>query len=840
MGLTLLRLSSKSCATKIIASAFLLFLTAMDSFANDFTTKQREAVEQDNNVFASKGYIVENVLYRNKTVGSPALMAYDTNGRFYIMNNKGEIFLYEIAKNNSLVFTGLSCPITAVDIVVNTDGSVIGLEKNEVFKLTKEGKKTLLTKIPDGINPSRLSVNNKNEIYIIDDVMHVVYFLNKRGVCVQKKFDFLILDISFDEQNNMYILDDQKKIHVLSSNGRDFKSAFEIPKNRNPDRIAVNRKGSQFYLLDTEGMRLSAMTRYGIFRNVAIFSTYHAPHSRPIIGNDDTIYLLTGEYPKKARIIRIGTDEDPHRSYAVAYELADYSPDAMGIDKNGKLYFGNGKKIVAIKNNSFDQEVVFDDKNLLRDPEGISFDSQGNCYVPDDAAVKVFKIDKSNKMVSIFADKAIGLKEPQALVFDKAGNAFIADMQAKAIFKITPEGAVSRFVTEKDGIKSIEDIAIDSNDFIYMAPKWNDRVLKISPKAEVSVFADINSGLIGPSAITIDSKGFVYVVDEETSTVYKFNPEGKIEGRVKINLSTLRHLRNVAGSPKGKVYVGSHGIVDTVIYSVNFNRRINKKSQLSQGFYALQRLCGLEDGLFMPSGIAFDKDTKTLYIGTPEMLFKFQNNKIIPVCKIDYCGFRDLALDKNGDIIVTGGGIGKIYRIGKNLAIQTLATKSDGLISPEGITLDDHGRIYIADENAEKIFVIEDKKVKTIKGIKFLPEKIFYHDSYFYVTEDGPARFSKITIDPTTDFNATMISECRIPYCEGTAIDKDENIYLSSDGRSEIYKFKQLTDEKNIIADWQDGLVGPESLVIDDEGNLYVADQEAHAVFKINKIKGEP
>jgi sugar lactone lactonase YvrE len=822
---------------RTIFVAFFLFLTSFNSFVLGFTSQQREAIEADNNVLASKGYIVENLFFRNKQLGRPALMTAGTNGKICILNHKRELFLWPGLMN--FFSSGLKSffPAGAIDIALSAGGVIIGLDKSEVFNVARDGKKVSLARISNALNPSRLALDNKDVVYVIDELAGKVYFLNKRGILQERQFDFPVQDICFDKENNMYILAASGKVYVLGRDGKNFKRSYDIPEHKNPGSIAVNGNGSQIYFLDKDGKEIFAATRYGEFRDIAILSSYHKAHSRPIVNKDDSICLLTGGAPADARIIRIAP-EKVSKGYWFAYAIGNNSSDVLKFDKEDNLYCGEGRNIVKINKDSSLRETIMDREKGLRDPESIVWDAPGNCYISDDLAGKIFKIDKNDNTISVYADSRMGLQEPQAAVFDKSGNAFIGDEEAKMIFKITPQGVVSEFITQKDGLCCLEDIAIDSKDFIYVAPEWDDRILKISPQGKVSVFADGQSGLIGPGAITIDSRGFVYVADEESSAVYKFNPEGKLEGAVKINLATLRHLGGIAVSSTGKVYVYSGEIKNGKIYEVNFKPRDRKKSEVGEGIYSIRKLCGSEDGLFLPRGVAFDNNKGRLYISTSESIFKYEDNKLSPVVRKEYAAFRELVVDKKGELFSAGGG-GNIYHIGKDHAVDVLASRKDGLVIPEGITLDGQERIYVTDKQGHSIVTLENGKVKKVKGIEYFePRKIAYHRGYFYLAEDGEKSFSKISIDPGEDFKARLIEVKRgIPGAEGIAIDKDGVIYLSSDTLAEIYKLEQLNGEKIVVADWRDGLVGPESLALDSEGNLYVADSEAQAVFKITKIK---
>jgi DNA-binding beta-propeller fold protein YncE len=823
-----------------VIALFCSFQAAAACSAYEFTAKQKAETEKDNNIFAAKGYAVENLLYKDKLTGAPVLFSAAGPDRLCIMNNKNKFFLTKPGTDVSWEEAEFPSGEEAFDIAVSADGGVIiGLKENEIFKFSGGGKR-VLAKIPDSIRHPSLAVNRKNKVYLIDGEDGRVYYLDSRGGLSPIALGSQAADICFDQDDNMYILDRRTGIHVLSPSGKEMISGYNIPLKGSPVKIAVNNNGSQIYLWDAQNKELSSITKFGIYQKIAYFGSYHTPRSKPVIGPGESIYLLVGTALSKVnRIVKIRPEDPCSSNYNKVYRLEPGYSDALGSDSEDNLYFMNAGNLMKEKKGARSPAVELAGRGIgLMDPEGISFDSRGDCYIADDAAVKVFRINKSDKSVSVYADKSQGLKEPQAIVFDRAGNAFIGDEKAKAIFKISPDGVVTKFAGEKDGLRCLESIAIDSKDYIYVAPEYNDRILKVSPAGDVSVFADRNSGLIGPGSIAIGRDDFVYAADEETSAVYKFNPQGGLEGEVKINKTTLRHLGGIAVSSENKVYVLSAAIDESLVYSVNFKKPGEKPSLIRRGAYSIQKVCGWEDGLSMPYAVAVSPDKKTLYIAASEAIFKYSQGRLTPACKISGAFIREIAIDQHGDIIAVDGAGGKVYRVGKDRKVDMLISRKDGLAAPEGIALDKEGRIYVADESARKVFVLDNNQVRTVRGVEFSqPEKIINSGGYFYVAEDGDARFSKISIDPGDDFKAALIDSALVPGSEGIAVADDGSIYLSCDGPSRVYKFKQMNDKKTVLADSKDGLVGPESLALDADGNLYVADPGARAVFKITEIR---
>ena len=58
--------------------------------------------------------------------------------------------------------------------------------------------------------------------------------------------------------------------------------------------------------------------------------------------------------------------------------------------------------------------------------------------------------------------------------------------------------------------------------------------------------------------------------------------------------------------------------------------------------------------------------------------------------------------------------------------------QKNGLKNPEGITIDKEGRIYVADEGKDKIFVINKNHYGSIPNLTVKgPEEIIYQNGFF-------------------------------------------------------------------------------------------------------------
>jgi sugar lactone lactonase YvrE len=229
---------------------------------------------------------------------------------------------------------------------------------------------------------------------------------------------------------------------------------------------------------------------------------------------------------------------------------------------------------------------------------------------------------------------------PKGMAFDVAGNAYVADQGNNVIRKITPGGVVSTFAGT--GIAGYLDGA-----------------------GTVAMFN-------GPTGVAVDGAGNVYVADKGNNIIRKITSAGVVS--------------SVAG------YSGSEwiGYVDAIGANAKFNR---------------------------PAAIAVDAAGTKLYVADP-------NNYAIRVISLadgsvttlagspvqtDLIGQpSSLALDASGNLFVADLS-GRIIEITPNNGLYTIAgaLNSTGYVngagtaarfnSPQGITVDAAGNIYVTD-----------------------------------------------------------------------------------------------------------------------------------------------
>lgn len=235
-----------------------------------------------------------------------------------------------------------------------------------------------------------------------------------------------------------------------------------------------------------------------------------------------------------------------------------------------------------------------------------------------------------------------------------------------------------------------------------------------------------------------------------------------------------------------------------------------------------------------------------------------------------------VATDLNGNVYVADSGNHTIRKISSDGVVTTLAGSNQGFANgtgntaqfnnPRGITTDSNGNIYVADTGNHRIRKITPTGVVTtfagsnqgyIDGIGTTaqfsdPSGIAFDSSgNLFVVDATIHNIRKITPDGVVNTFAGGFSsgssdgittEARFNYPTGIAIDAANNIYLADTNNHRIRKITPtgiVTTFAGFIQGNSDGsgtsaqFNEPTGVVLDANGNVYVADKGNHKIRKI-------
>jgi sugar lactone lactonase YvrE len=523
---------------------------------------------------------------------------------------------------------------------------------------------------------------------------------------------------------------------------------------------------------------------------------------------------------------------------------------------------------------------------------------------------------------------------PSGIVADIYGNVYVADTNNHRIRRITSDGTVTTLAGQAtpgyvDGTGSSAQfnfpyhLSIDSVGILYVADQTNNRIRTIQPSTGVvtTLAGDGTSGFMfsrfsTPQGITVDRFRQAYVADTGNHSIRKIAdvytlPEnngaantiagdgsaGFIAGNgigARVNLP-----RGVGVDSVGNVYVGDL-----------LNHRIRKITPAGvvtvlagSGSQGSADGTGTSATFRSPWGVAADSEGN-VYVGD------FNNHRIRKISPAGVvstlagsgtatfgngtgatASFNNpfaVAVDRDGNVYVADSNNFRIRKITPLGVVSTLAGSGTGTVtdgvgtsasfgSPQGVTVDSQGVVYVADYAGHRIRRISTLGVvTTIAGstqgsvngtgtsAQFnFPRGITVDTAgNLYVADESNHRIRKITpagvvttlAGTTQGFQDGIGTDARFNFPVGMSVDSVGNVYVGDRTNNRIRKIgtavAQLPLNRGVVTRLAgSGLTGstdgtgtnarfnnPYGMTVDSVGNIFVADTTNHRIRRITPL----
>ncbi len=496
-----------------------------------------------------------------------------------------------------------------------------------------------------------------------------------------------------------------------------------------------------------------------------------------------------------------------------------------------------------------------------------------------------------------FVDGTIGptgtaqVNEPLGMVVDAEGNIYFVDSGNNAIRKIDPQGnlttlagnGMTGYVDGTGGINGTAEfnnpqggLAVDGSGNVYVADSFNNVIRKIDPQGNVTTFAgngtagfvDGTGGLSGtaefngPIGMALDAQGNLIVADLGNNSIRKVDPQG--------NVTTL------AGNGATGYVDGTGGMTGTAEFNFPLDVRVDSQGMIwvADETNSVIRLIDAQGNVTTAAGngVSGWVDGTGGHTGTAE-----------------FNGPSGLAIDAQGNVIVADANNNRIRSIDANHNVTTFAGNGSGgfllgdarpdgtaqLWSPFGVVVDAAGNLFVADSANNRIRKVStDGTVSTVAGngtpgfvdgaagnaeFNFPAGIAIDAQGNLFVADSRNNRIRKIdtggnvsTIagNGNTGFvdgpgGPLGIAEFSRPFT--LVVDASGNIFVADYGNNSIREI----DSGGIVSTFAgnghqgstDGtggrlgtaeFAGPSGLVLDGQGNIFVADTYSFRVRKID------
>jgi len=544
-------------------------------------------------------------------------------------------------------------------------------------------------------------------------------------------------------------------------------------------------------------------------------------------------------------------------------------PMGVAIDGTGNVYVADAGNNRVVKFSPAGQYVsslttsglVTNGKPvLMRGPQGVAADKDGNVYVADTGNNRVEKFDSTGAFGLAFTVSGLGmnngkLNQPQGVAVDKDGNVFVADTGNNEIEQFTPAGTLStawnsngNAMLKNGSMNKPRGIAVDKHGTVFVADTGNDQVeLLAAQNGHESVWTTVGFGpLSAPTAIAVDAQGNAYIANSGTLQVQVAGPNGVLRatfGAGSQAASTVNKPQGVALDSDGTLWVA-----DTNNNQIVVSRGTNI-------YLTAIRSNGVVGGsLKAPEDLAFGPDD-TMWIadtGNNRVEHFTRNGEFLNAItttgltsgKTTLNAPAAVAVDARGNVYIADTGNNRVEEFDASGSFQTAFT-SNGTASgsnatlsgPSGVAVDATGDLFIADSGHSRVVEFgPDGSLVAAFDNSGTPASLFMKNPSgvsidsngdLWVSDTGNNQLEQINLqtDAVTGWtnNANGAGAGRMSAPADAVVDAAGNVFVADTGNSQVDQFSKNNVVLSTIGA-NNGLNKAQAMARDSKGNLYVAD----------------
>jgi hypothetical protein len=503
---------------------------------------------------------------------------------------------------------------------------------------------------------------------------------------------------------------------------------------------------------------------------------------------------------------------------------------------------------------------------------GIAFSTEGGdkfVYVVDTHNQRIQKFTSDGQVVTAWG--GLGTENgkftsPHGVAVDSNGFVYVTDEYNSRVQKFDSNGVFKTAFSgvTGDGFTIIKGIAIDSSGFIYVADSGNNRIQKFDSNWVLQWseggYGTGNGKFDQPTEIAVDSNANVYVADSQNYRIQKFNSDGQyITQWGSFGLGDNQFWYGFGG-----IAVDSRNPQNIIIYIADstYIKEFNSNGQ----FLSKWGGYGKGDGQFEGIGpIAFDS-SGIIYVGSGgDRIQKFNSTRQF-LTKWGSAGTKDGQFDNPEGIEVDSSGYVYVAdrdngRIQKFTADGQFASKMEGFNTPVDIAIASGGFIYVLDSdtvqkyNSNWVFERSWGGYGPGDGKFWSPEGMTVDSSgNVYVADTLNHRIQKFNLNGTllakwgsycdmsnnngcntNEPGARALGDGQFFKPTGIAIDSSGNVYVDDYANHRIQKFNSSGQFLTKWGGWNSAqFYFPYGIEIDSGGYVYVLDEHGSRVQKFN------
>ena len=477
--------------------------------------------------------------------------------------------------------------------------------------------------------------------------------------------------------------------------------------------------------------------------------------------------------------------------------------------------------------------------------DGIATSPSGALYLADSAGHRIWLLSSNGTFTSVAGDGTPGLsgdagpahsarlQSPYGLAADFMGNLYVADFGNARIRRISPDGRISTIAgggtitaippTGLDPLRvqlsGPRNLAFDFSGNLYFTDAPANRLYRLSSSGSLTLLAGESTpiSLSFPAGVAADYLGNIYVADTGTQTIVCLNAgkartlatQPALDG-IPLDLSADPYGRLTIAAAGGGLYErGLDGFLAPVIVSAGLEspRALHQSASGQLYFSESSRLWSFSG----PGSLKLLAGTSRTPDDPPSAPPSREARILTPM---------GLALDATSNLYIADEQALRLWRVTPGGVLESMAgngqapsspsANGDGglaasalLHDPVAVAVSPTGELAIAEYSAHRVRVI-------------LPSGIIY-------TAAGTG-----TSGAAGDNGPAQSAQLKQP--RGLAYDTSGNLYIADSGNGMI---RRLGRNGFLTRVGAPGLNNPTALAFDSEGELYVAESGAHRIRRL-------
>jgi DNA-binding beta-propeller fold protein YncE len=458
----------------------------------------------------------------------------------------------------------------------------------------------------------------------------------------------------------------------------------------------------------------------------------------------------------------------------------------------------------------------------LDEPESIAVSPKGQVFVADTENDRIQAFDASGKFLFHFGssgDQPGQLKNPSGLAIDQFGMIFVADRKNQRIQAFSHHGIFLQSF-KLEGAPS--DIAIDPEGNVFALVPSKREIVKISSNSQKRelVFQSGQSPdfLSSGRGIAVDMRGDLYVTEHSNNSIKKVDTKGRLvvafgsegEGRGQFD-----NPGGMATDRQGNIYIADSDNHRVQVFHVTGSQKpaitVQTQSPPAIEFDSLLKAEeAITDLFYVPAKglyVLSQEQDHILRIGSPNQVYGRKGRK-----PGEFDDPMSLAASPEGVLAIADTGNARVQLLDpEGTALYQFGksgSKTGQLDEPAGIAISKKNLIYVADTENHRI-------------------QIFNKDGIF-LTSFGQ-KSTKITTQAPEHgkFNSP----------KSLAVNSQHQVYVLDANNHRVQMFGEEGQFIKVIGSkgQQPGqFLDPVNITVDEQDNLYVADRGNHRIQVFN------